>query len=103
MNPTIHAAIIAATHQEEIEKIEGRLKKARALGPSSAVALDVEGKQRELIDHAIVAGTVKRTADGRLYLHESAVSDRKEGQGFMALLILLVIGSVIASAMVLVA
>ena len=102
MNPAIHAAIIAATHQEEIEKkIEGRLKKAWALGPANAIALDLEGKERELIDHAIVAGTVKRTADGRLYLHEQAVADRKEGQGFMALLILLVIGSVIASVAVL--
>ena len=103
MNPAIHAAIIAATHQEEIEqKIEGRLKKAGALGPTSAVALDLKGKERELIDHAMMAGTVKRTADGRLYLHEQAVADRKEGQGFMALLIVLVVGSIIASVAVLV-
>ncbi|HET9336903.1 MAG TPA: hypothetical protein VFO12_10915 [Sphingomicrobium sp.] len=102
MNPAIHAAIIAATHQEGIEKkIEGRLKKARALGPASAIALDLEGKDRDLIDHAIVAGTVKRTSDGRLYLHEQAVADRKEGQGFMVVLIVLVMGSLIASAAVL--
>ena len=39
--------------------------------------------------------------DGRLYLNERALSERKEGQGYMALLILLVIGSVIASVAVL--
>jgi hypothetical protein len=103
MNPAIHAAIIAATHQEEIEKkIESRLKKVRALGPASAIALDVEGQEQALLDQAVAAGTVKRTPDGRLYLNEQAVSDRKEGQGFMALLILLAVGSVIASVAVLV-
>ena len=103
MNPAIHAAIIAATHQEGIEKkIEARLKKAGALGPTNAITLPLEGKERQLIDHAILAGTVKRTADGRLYLHEAAVADRKEGQGFMALLIVLVTGSIIASVVVLV-
>ena len=102
MNPAIHAAIIAATHQEGIEqKVEGRLKKAGAVGPSRAIALELEGKERELIDHALVAGTVKRTADGRFYLHEHAVADRKEGRGFMTVLIVLVTASVIASAAVL--
>ena len=103
MNPAIHAAIIAATRREEIEKkIEGRLKKAGAIGPASAVALNLEGKEQELIDHALAVGTVKRTAEGRLYLHEQAMADRKERQGFMLLLILLAVGSVIASMVILV-
>ena len=50
-----------------------------------------------------MAGTVKRTADGRFYLHEQAVADRKEGRGFMAVLILITIASVIASVAVLAA
>ena len=56
-----------------------------------------------MLDQALASGTVKRTADGRSYLDEMAVADRKEGQGFMALLIMLVIASVIASAAVLAA
>lgn len=98
VNPAITAALIAASHQEEMEqKVEGRLKKAGALSPGSAVALDLKDKEQELLDQALVSGTVKRTADGRLYLNERAISDRKEGQGFMALLIILVVASIIAS------
>ena len=103
VNPAITAALIAASHQEEIEKIEGRLTKARALSPGSAVALDLKDKEQELLDQALASGTVKRTADGRLYLNERAISDRKEGQGFMALLVLLAVASVLASVAVLAA
>ena len=42
-----------------------------------------------------------KTVDGRLYLNERALSEHKESQGNMALLILLVIASVIASVAVL--
>ena len=38
MNPAIHAAIIAASQQEAVEeKIESKLREAKALGPSSAI------------------------------------------------------------------
>jgi hypothetical protein len=101
-NPAITAALIAAAHQEEVEeKIEARLKKANALAPASAIALELKEKERELLDLALAAGTVKRTGNGKLYLDELAVSDRKEGQGFMAILILLVVASVMASGLVL--
>jgi hypothetical protein len=104
VNPAITAALIAASHQEEAEKtIEGKLKKAGALGPSSAVKLDLSDKEQPLLDQALAAGSVKRTGDGRLYLNEMAIADRKEGQGFMALLILLAVGSLIASFAVLAA
>ena len=42
------------------------------------------------------------TLNGRFYLNERAVSERNEGHGFMALLILVVVGSIIASLVVLV-
>ncbi len=104
VNPAITAVLIAASREEEVkEKIEGRLKKARAMSPASAIALELDGKQQELLDQAVASGTVKRTADGRSYLDEMAIADRKEGQGFMVLLIMLVIASVIASAAVLAA
>ena len=103
MNPAITAALIAASSQEEVkEKIEGRLKKAKALSPTSAIELKLEGKELELLDQALASGTVKRSSDGRLYLNELVIADRNEGQGFMALLILLVIASIVASAVVLV-
>jgi hypothetical protein len=97
-NPAITAALIAASRQEEVEeKIEGRLKKANAVSPASAVALELKDKEQALLDQALAAGVVKRTAGGRVYLDELALADRKEGQGFMAILILLAVASVIAS------
>jgi hypothetical protein len=101
-NPAITAALIAASRQQEAEEaIEGRLGKARATGPSSAISLDLEGKEKELLDQALAAGSVKTTNDGRYYLNERAIADRKEGQGFMVVLILLVIASIMASGIVL--
>jgi len=101
-NPAITAALIAASRQQEVEEaIEGRLGKAKATGPSSAISLDLEGKEKELLDQALAAGSVKTTNDGRYYLNERAIADRKEGQGFMVVLILLVIASIMASGIVL--
>lgn len=101
VNPAISAALIAASQQEEVEKIEGRLKKARAVSATSAIALDLKPKEQKLLNQAMAAGSVKRTDDGRLYLNERVIADRKEGQGFMAVLILLAVASVIASLAVL--
>jgi hypothetical protein len=102
VNPAITAALIAAS-QEGAEKIEGRLKKAGATSSANATTLELTDKDRKLLDHAIAGGRVKRTADGRLYLDERAIADATEGQGFMAVLILLAVASVIASVAVLAA
>ena len=103
VNPAITAALLAAANQEEIEeKIEARLKKARAMSTGSAIALELKDKEQELLDQALAAGTVQRTEDGRLYLNEMAIADRKEGQGFAALLMILVLASIAASIAVLV-
>ena len=102
-NPAFTAALIAASRSQEVEEaIEGRLGKAKATGPSSAIALDLADKEKELLDQALAAGTVKTTSDGRYYLNERAIADRKEGQGFMVVLLLLVAASIMASGIVLV-
>jgi hypothetical protein len=101
-NPAITAALIAASRSQEVkEAIEGRLGKAKATGPSSAIPLDLDEKEKELLDQALAEGTVKATGDGRYYLNERAIADRKEGQGFMVVLILLVVASIMASGLVL--
>ncbi len=104
VNPAITAALIAASRQEDVaQKIEARLKTARALSAATAVALELKDKEQELLDQALAAGSVKQTSDGRLYLNERVIADRKEGQGFMALLILLAVASVLASVVALAA
>ena len=98
VNPAITATLIAAAQQEEVEqKIEARLKQAAALSPGSAIRLELKEKEQKLLDQALASGAVKRTVDGRFYVDERVVADRREGQGFMALLIVLMIGSVVAS------
>jgi hypothetical protein len=99
MNPAIHAAIVAASQQEAIEeKVEIRLKAANALGPSTAIAFaPADEQEQKLLEAALATGNVVRTNDGKFYLNERAAADRKEGQGFMALLIGLVVASLIAS------
>src|SRR4030095_5944106 len=101
INAGVTAAILAA--QQDEESIQAKLRKAKALGASNATHLELNQKQQRFLDQALANGTVVKTVDGRLYLNERAVSERKEGQGYMALLILLVIGSVIASVAVLAA
>lgn len=104
MNPAITAALLAASQDEESEEfIATKLREAKALGSSDAIQLDLNEKQQKLLEKQLANGTVVRTVDGRLYLNEQAVSDRKQGQAFMALLIILAIGSVIASIAVLAA
>ena len=104
VNPGIAAVLIAASRQEEVEQnIEGRLKDAGAHSAASAITLELGDKDQALLEQALASGTVKRTDDGRIYLNERAIADRTEGQGFMALLILLAVASVIASVAILAA
>jgi hypothetical protein len=105
MNPAIHAAIIAATQQEAVrEKVESKLRNAKALDPSSAILFAPADKaEQKLLNAAVGTGNVVRTNDGRVYLDERAVADRRQGKGFKALLITLAIGSLIASVAVLAA
>ena len=83
MNPAVTAALIAASRQQDVEaKIESKLRKAKAVTRSSAIALELDEKQQPLLEQALASGTVQQTGDGRLYLNEQALADRTEGQGF---------------------
>jgi len=99
VNPAIHAAIIAATQQEAVkDKVEVRLRQAKALDPSGAIRFTPEDdNEQKLLFAALSTGKVIRTNDGRVYLNERAVADRNETQGFRALLAVLVVGSLVAS------
>ena len=98
INPAITAVLIAAAHEEETEEaIIGKLRKGKAVSSLSAMRLDVPDDKREALDQALAGGIVAKTADGRFYLNERAVADRKDSQGFMALLMILIAGSVIAT------
>ena len=98
MNPAITAAIIAATRDQDTEEyILAKLRSAKAQAASSAIALEVNDKQQKLLEQALGKGIVVKTMDGRFYLNQRALSERKEGQGYMALLILVVVASAIAT------
>ena len=104
MNPAITAALIAAAQKEETEEvIIGKLRRGKAVSPSSAIALDLPDDKRKALDQAVAVGTVVKSTDGRFYLNERAVADRTYSQGFMALLMILIAGSVIASGVALIA
>ena len=99
MNPAINVALIAAASKQATEQsIEGKLREAGAIDAANAIGFDPDGKtDPRLLDQAIARATVARTADDRIYLDERAVADRKHGQGFMVLVILLIAASLIAS------
>jgi len=102
INAGVTAAILAASQDPDSEEfIQTHLRQAKAQGATAAIPLELSDKQQKLLDKALAGGTVVKTVDGRFYLNERAVSDQREGNGFMALLILLVIGSVIASVAIL--
>lgn len=99
MSPAINAALLAAASKQASEaSIEAKLRAQGATDTTSAIGFDpAEKLQRQLLEKAIATGTVVRTADGRVYLDERAIADRKQGQGFMVAVILLIAASLIAS------
>ena len=99
INSAITTAVLASAKRDEFrEKVEGRLKKARALGSASAIELEVkDDAERMLIDEALASGVIIRTGNGRLYLNERARAERQEGQAHLVVMILLVVASLMAS------
>ena len=80
-NPAITAALIAASRQQEVEEaIEGRLREGQGHGPVERnPARSRQAKQKELLDQALAAGTVK-TDQRRALLSERASDRRPQGR-----------------------
>jgi len=99
MNPAITVALLIAAQEEETGKhIIARLRQGKATGPSTAIALnDLDSDKQDLLREAVVEGSVATTADGRFYLNERMIVDREDGQAFVALVIIIIGLSVIAS------
>ena len=98
MNPAFHAAIYSATHKASSESIEARLRAAGALGHATAMAFEpADATERKLVGQGIASGVFVRNAQGHLYLNERALADRRQGQGWIALVVLLVVNSLLAS------
>ncbi len=105
MNPAITAAIVAANAKANasLETVIARLRKDKALRSDSAVRFEPANEaEQKFLDEAIGRGLVVRRHDGLYYINERAVSERNEGLGFAALLMLLAIASVVASVIALV-
>ncbi len=103
-NPAITAALIAASQAagsrgSDRGPAAGRPRPPDRRAQSRSIST---GRRRSCSTRRWPTGTVKTTDDGRYYLNERAIADRKEGQGFMVVLILLVIASIMASGIVLV-
>ena len=67
MNPAITAALIAAAHEEEFDNsVTGKLREAKATGPSSAIPLQVDPDKQD--------GWTRRSPTGRSRRPRTAVS-----------------------------
>jgi hypothetical protein len=98
-NPAISTSILAATRghrrQESFEQI---LRKAGAVDPASAIAIEPASRlQRRLFDQAVHRGVIVPVADGRYHLNERALAELRQGMRFAALLFVIIAASLIAS------
>ena len=98
--------IDAASMQKQTAR-QTILKRLREIGATSAqmpgsIDVDSDEAQQALAD-LLAKGEVKEARAGLYYLDESKVKEPKPGNGFVALLIILVIVSVMASVIALTA
>lgn len=98
--------INAAALQKEAAR-QGIIKQLREFGATAAqmpgsVEVDSDEAQEALAD-LLAKGEVREARAGLYYLDETKVKEAKPGNGFVALLVLLVIASVMASVIALAA
>ena len=103
MNPAITAALIAAQQHEATDPVT-RLTKAGALNSATAIAIDnATAAEVKLIDQAIGKGLIQRHANGRLSVNARAVEERNKTMGHQFLIVMLIVLSILASAVALLA
>jgi hypothetical protein len=104
MNPAINAALIAAAAQGQSaqQALVKQLTEAKAFGPSSAVPLTPTNAAEEKALTELVGLMTVRPYSGRYYLDRDRQKEREAQQGWIALVILLAIASLLASALALI-
>ena len=105
MNAAVNAALIAAaaTRQQASEALLKRLADAKAFGPSSAVPLTpANGEEEQALAELVGTATV-RPWNGGYYLDRERKKEREEQQGWIALVVLVAVISLGASAIALLA
>lgn len=104
MSAATNIALLAAARQAGSESIEARLRAAGALDSGTAIAFEpANATEQTLLDQGLASCVFGRNADGQIYLSERALADRNHSQGWIALVVLLLIGSILASAVALIA
>ena len=104
MNAAVTAALIAAQQSGELPDVVVRLTEAKALAYDKAVTFKPRTKaETEQRDELIGKGLVKRRGDGRLYVDQRELGELNARAGYGFLIALLVLASVAASVIALVA
>ena len=106
-NPAINAALIAVAAQQQAltdAHITGPLRKGSATSARTAIPLDLSAKGTDKLLAAMVKrGHVRSAGAGRYWLDEAAVAESKARGTKTALIIIVVLLSVTASLVALVA
>ena len=99
MNPAINVALLAsaANRQTAQQAVVQKLTAAKALEPSAAVRLDVDGAEASALTELVGLAVVRPLGAGRYYLDRERQKERAAQQGWVAVGLLLAIGSVMVS------
>ena len=104
MNPAINAALIAAAAQGQSaqQALLKQLTDAKAFSPSSALPLTPKGAAEEKALAELIGHMTVRPWNGRYDLDRDRQKEREAQQGWIVLVILLAIASLLASAVALI-
>lgn len=99
MNPAITAAMVAASggRQGAQQTLLQKLTAAKAFEPSTAVQLPVEGAEESALTELVGLSIVRPLGSGRYYLDRDRQRERAAQGGWIAMVILLGVGSALAS------
>jgi hypothetical protein len=103
MNPAINAALIAsaAKKQQARDALLKDLKDAKAFGPGTTVALIPDSAEQEEALTELIGTATVRSWNGGYYLDRARLKAREQQQGWVALVVILALLSLGASAIAL--